>query len=78
MAFGVLGSCSRPRHTLRRTFIARIAEPLLNLTIESFLRQFAEQTILAGISDFNSISAQNHKRAALSRQPPIALAAVGC
>src|SRR3990170_910330 len=33
--------------------------------------------VLAGISDFNSIFAQNHTSAALSRQPPIALAAVG-
>ena len=33
--------------------------------------------VLAGISDFNSIFAQNHTSATLSRQPPIALAAVG-
>ncbi len=30
-------------------------------------------TSSAGISDFNSISAQNHTPAVLSRQPPIAL-----
>ncbi len=34
-------------------------------------------TSSAGISDFNSISAQNHTPAVLSRQPPIALVSFG-
>ncbi len=35
--------------------------------------ELIRRLLLAGIPDFNSVSAQDHTPAALSRQPPIAL-----
>src|SRR5712692_4332243 len=62
----VLGNCSRPECQ------ARAREPEVQNACQSHF------DLPSGISDLNSISAQNHMPAVLSRQPPIAFNRPGC